>query len=112
MELKKLTSKERASLEEVSTIVPLTTSNLKVSISTEISLGNLILSGKKIEILRFNTGGDALIIDGVLYKFEIMAYHFDESTNTDTNLTMTDLGIHFADLNGADIEQIEDEDEE
>lgn len=107
--LKKLTSEEREQLNAHATITPLTTSNLIISMSTEVSLGNLILSGKNVEIVQFKGGNNALIIDGVLYKFEIMTYHYDEATDTDTNLTMTDIGIDVGSDDGAEIEELDDE---
>lgn len=105
--LKKLTPEEREQLNAA--IIPLTKSDLKISLKTEVSLGNLILSGKKVEIVRFNCGDNALIIDGVLYNFEIMAYHHDEATDTDTNLTMTDIGIDVGSYDEAEIEELDDE---
>lgn len=104
MKLKKLSKKER---ENIGTIMPLTSSNLRISISNEVSVGNLILAGKKVELVQFRGGGNGIIIDDVLFKFEIMAYHYDESKDVDTDLTLTDLGIDRADLESAEIEETE-----
>lgn len=107
MNLKKLTPEEREQLP--ADIIPLTTSTLKISASNEVSLGNLILSGKKVEIVQFKGGNNALIIDDVLYKFEIMVYHYDEATDTDTNLSLVDIGIDVGLDNKIDIEELDEE---
>jgi len=106
MELSKLTPQQR---QDVGRIEPVTSSEIQISITNNYSLNNLILSGKKVELVTFVGGGQALIIDDVLFKFEIMAYHFDDETDVDTDLSLNQLDIFDATLNSAEIEQIEDE---
>lgn len=90
-------------------INPITSSEMKVSISTTVNVEELVLSGKKIEIITYYlTGAQALIIDDVLYKPEIMVYTTDEETGEDENLTLNDLGIDVGDVDGSYIEEITD----
>lgn len=90
-------------------INPITSSEMKISMSTTVSVEQLVLSGKKIEIITYYlTGAQALIIDDVLYKPEIMVYTTDEETGEDENLTLNDLGIDVGDVDGSYIEEITD----
>lgn len=105
----KLTKKDKAHMKKMGiSIDPITSSELKISMSTTVSVGQLVLAGKKVEIITYITGAQALIIDDVLYKPEIMVYTTDEVKDEDENLTLNDLGIDVGDVDGSYVEEIPD----
>ncbi len=106
----KLKKADRKSLEKIGTkIEPITSSTLQISITTDVVASNLILSGKKVELVTFPGGSQALLIDGILYNPEIMIYHNDEETGDNTELNLVDIGFEVVHINGATIEQIKEE---
>jgi len=87
-------------LQQGATIDEVTSETINVTMSQSVST-----EGKKVEIVTFRGGGQAIIVDNVLYKPEIMLYNYDEESDTDTNLSIKEAGLQIISLDGADIEE-------
>lgn len=87
-------------LKEGAIINKVTSETISISISHSVSTEE-----KKVEIVTFAGGGQALIVNGILFKPEIMLYNYDQDSDTDENVTIGQAGLQIVSLDGAEIQE-------